>query len=348
MYRSVDMSATMPLGTCERPKVEWRWPCGANLPPRAVHWIVLATSSADPGSRTPSGGVLCTMCPKSSARPLRVASSKRSSPSSDGGGVRISSGVFGGIRHLLSAPSQHPREGRPSGLQQLFNGDRQGNGGRTIIPDTAVLRRPRWPAGHRRRSRARSVATRPPQTPCWPMSQCRSDSSRHCARTGQLVQTAIAAAASWRALAGSLLTGYHWSGSRPLSAHRACLATRAHKASPVNRWTGRLLAMGPLHRLTLAGQWPAQVLVVPQARNREAPATIRGPDLLACGFSGVARDASPATSAADGGRGGQLPVPGRRRVWAVASPAVGPNGGLNCAGAHRPIVNVSWTTFESR
>ena len=50
--------------------------------------------------------------------------------------------------------------------------------------------------------------------PCWPMSQCRSDSSRHCARTGQLVQTAIAAAASWRAWAGSILTGYHWWGGK--------------------------------------------------------------------------------------------------------------------------------------
>src|SRR6266481_3338604 len=51
-----------------------------------------------------------------------------------------------------------------------------------------------------------------------------------------------------------------------------------------------------------------QVLVVHQARNREAPATIRGPDLLACGFSGVARDASPATSAADGGQIGRAHV----------------------------------------
>jgi hypothetical protein len=49
----------------------------------AAHRTVLATSSADPGSRTPSGS-LCTMCPKSSARPARVVSSKRSSPSSDG------------------------------------------------------------------------------------------------------------------------------------------------------------------------------------------------------------------------------------------------------------------------
>jgi hypothetical protein len=68
-------------------------------------------------------------------------------------------------------------------------------------------------------------------------TQCRSDSSRHWARTGQLVQTAIAAAASWRAWAGSILTGYHWSGSKPLSAHRACLATgpTRHRRSTAGR-----------------------------------------------------------------------------------------------------------------
>jgi hypothetical protein len=46
----------------------------------------------------------------------------------------------------------------------------------------------------------------------------------------ELMQTAIAAAASWRALAGSTLTGNHWSRSRPLSAHLAHLVTRARKA----------------------------------------------------------------------------------------------------------------------
>ena len=46
------MSATMPSSTCARPNVEWRWPCGANLRLRwPVHWIVLATSSADPGQQ---------------------------------------------------------------------------------------------------------------------------------------------------------------------------------------------------------------------------------------------------------------------------------------------------------
>jgi hypothetical protein len=62
------------------------------------------------------------------------------------------------------------------------------------------------------------------------MSQCRSDSTRHSPRTRQPVQTAIAAAASWRAVAGSTLTGNHWSGSRPLSAHLAYPVTRVHKA----------------------------------------------------------------------------------------------------------------------
>ena len=54
-------------------------------------------------------------------------------------------------------------------------------------------------AGTRRRSPALSAATRPPQTPCWPMSQRCSDSVRQWPRTGQAVQTAIAVAASWRA-----------------------------------------------------------------------------------------------------------------------------------------------------
>ena len=49
-------------------------------------------------------------------------------------------------------------------------------------------------------------------------------------RTKQVTQTVIAAAASWRALSASALTGNHWSGSRVLSAQRAYLVTRAHKA----------------------------------------------------------------------------------------------------------------------
>jgi hypothetical protein len=87
----------------------------------------------------------------------------------------------------------------------------------------------------RRRIRARSAATRPPQTPCWPMSQRRRDSVRQWPRTGQVVQIAIAAAASWLAWRGSALTGNHWSGSRSLSEHWACLITRAHNAGSVSR-----------------------------------------------------------------------------------------------------------------
>jgi hypothetical protein len=82
----------------------------------------------------------------------------------------------------------------------------------------------------RRRNAARSAGTIPPQTPCWPISQDRSDSSRHWVRTKQVTQTVIAAAASWRALPASALAGNHWSGSRLLSAQRAFLMTRAHKA----------------------------------------------------------------------------------------------------------------------
>jgi hypothetical protein len=50
------------------------------------------------------------------------------------------------------------------------------------------------------------------------------------ARTRQLMQMVIAAAASRRAMAGSLLAGNRWSGSRPLSAHRLYLTTQPHKA----------------------------------------------------------------------------------------------------------------------
>ena len=51
-------------------------------------------------------------------------------------------------------------------------------------------------ACNKRRKALRSAATMPPHTPCWPISQCRSDSVRHWTRTGHVVQTAIAAAAS--------------------------------------------------------------------------------------------------------------------------------------------------------
>jgi hypothetical protein len=77
---------------------------------------------------------------------------------------------------------------------------------------------------------ARSAATRPPQTPCRPISECRSDSSRQWVRTGQALQTVIAAEASWRALFASRLTVNHCSGSRPLPAQQASLITLATRA----------------------------------------------------------------------------------------------------------------------
>ena len=51
-------------------------------------------------------------------------------------------------------------------------------------------------ASLRRCNAARSAATRPPQTPCWPIVQCRSASSRHAPRTGQARQIARVAAAA--------------------------------------------------------------------------------------------------------------------------------------------------------
>jgi hypothetical protein len=65
---------------------------------------------------------------------------------------------------------------------------------------------------------------------CRPMYHWRSDSSRHCLRTGHAAQTASAAAASRRAKSILALTGYHWSGSRLLSAHRALRVTNTHSS----------------------------------------------------------------------------------------------------------------------
>jgi len=46
---------------------------------------------------------------------------------------------------------------------------------------------------------ARSAVTSPPQTQCWPMSQCRSANTKQSPWTRQPVKIAIAGAASWRA-----------------------------------------------------------------------------------------------------------------------------------------------------
>ena len=106
---------------------------------------------------------------------------------------------------------------------------------RTAPPSAAARRGPlRIPSrsGQRRRSSARSAGMRPPQTPCWPISQCRSDSSRHWARTGQAMQVPIAVAASRRATSGVGLTGNQSSGSRTLLVHRASLRTCSHSDRP--------------------------------------------------------------------------------------------------------------------
>ena len=60
--------------------------------------------------------------PIAEAPPTSTAATRETEPEVVAG---ISSGVFGGIGHLLSFPSQHAREGRSPGLQQLLNGDRQ-------------------------------------------------------------------------------------------------------------------------------------------------------------------------------------------------------------------------------
>jgi hypothetical protein len=80
-------------------------------------------------------------------------------------------------------------------------------------------------AGLSDRSSVRSAGTRPPQMPYWPILQCASENSRHSARTGHAAHTEIAAAASCRADCVPTLTGNHSSGSKVLSAHRACCKT---------------------------------------------------------------------------------------------------------------------------
>jgi len=82
-------------------------------------------------------------------------------------------------------------------------------------------------------------------TPCWPMSQCRSDSSGYWARTRQLVQAVIAAAASRRAWAGSTPTGNHSPGVEA-AVRAAGLPNHSgpHKASPVTWRRGRSPATG--------------------------------------------------------------------------------------------------------
>jgi hypothetical protein len=107
------------------------------------------------------------------------------------------------------------------------------------------------------RHAARSAATRPPHIPCWPISQCRSDSARHSARTRQVVHTVIAAAASWRALPISTLTGNHWSGSRLLSVQRACLITRTHNARSANGMATGGYGGPPVARSTAGAAGPS-------------------------------------------------------------------------------------------
>ena len=122
-----------------------------------------------------------------------------------------------------------------------------GKDGRTIMPDTAVPRRPRWPA---RRSGAGARGRWRPGRPRHRAGRCPSAAAT-APGTGPYRANgadAIAAAASRRARAGSILTGYHRSGSRPLSAHRACLATRAHKASSVTAGRQGYWPWGPPHR----------------------------------------------------------------------------------------------------
>ena len=116
-----------------------------------------------------------------------------------------------------------------------------------------------WPlrradASRWRRTAARSAGTRPPQTPCWPILQCRIDNSRHARRTEQAAQTAIASAASRRAASASVLTGNHSSGSSEPSAQRAWLVTSARSAQSVNNANGAWSRTGTTDCLTPASQ----------------------------------------------------------------------------------------------
>ena len=81
------MSTTMPPATCERPHTEWRRPCGANLRPRSggppdrLGHVVGGPRQQDALRR------VVHEVPEVVGVRVRVASSKRSSPSSGGGAV---------------------------------------------------------------------------------------------------------------------------------------------------------------------------------------------------------------------------------------------------------------------
>jgi hypothetical protein len=92
------------------------------------------------------------------------------------------------------------------------------------------------PAIHCRRATARSVSTSPPQIPYRPMvPQCRSESSRHSARTGHRAHRASAGVASARAAVAVVATGNHWSGSMAAVEHLASgLITKPLSCSSVS------------------------------------------------------------------------------------------------------------------
>jgi hypothetical protein len=101
------------------------------------------------------------------------------------------------------------------------------------------------PASQGRRIARRSSSTSPPHTPYAPMpNACRIDSSRQSGRTGQRAQTAMACAASFRALATPRATGNQSSGSTAEPAHRASRYTRPASSPSVTSCGSRRTRRG--------------------------------------------------------------------------------------------------------
>ena len=195
---------------------------------------------------------------------------------------------------------------------------------------TWLLLRPE--ASHSWRSAARSAGTKPPQTPCWPMVQCRSASSRHAPRTGQAVQIATASAASRRAASASRLTGNHSSGSRPQSAHRAPLATSARSARSASQAD---CSRSPDVPTTL--RTPASLNTFSAGR---APGT--APCLAARSmviWVGAAADPIRSSSRRSGSAGraqGRTGAAGNETVMVSPPPGVSPAANVPCIASVRP------------
>jgi hypothetical protein len=148
------------------------------------------------------------------------------------------------------------------------------------------------PVSHWRRAAARSASTSPPQMPCRPMvRQCRSESSRHSARTGHTAHIASAWRASARAPSSVAVTGNQSSGSIAARAHLASgLITQAVSCpseSSAGSVRGRRETARSMRRRTRGG------LVIGLSSFRRSPSRRARPDWPGgrdrglCGVAGI-------------------------------------------------------------